>query len=132
MELLAYRENIVHGITLDSQGFISCITETVYRQDKPVQYLYGLCIHTQKALQCTELRCEYYDYDEEGLCRSQMHQLNIPLQNISDFIPEKYASLLRQPIYRGDQYRFERKDGFLAGYTNENGDFYPARFQRKA
>lgn len=120
-EYLVYGENIVHGITVDRSGRVSTITEEIHAQGKLQQFLHCLCTPTKGGFSCREIDCESYEYDDEGLFRCTRCHFSSPSKDIPEV-----------PIYRCDQCLFERKDGFLTGYTSEMGDFYPARFQRKA
>lgn len=131
IEYLVYGDNTVHGITVDKDGRISTIAEETYTQEKLRQFLRCLCSPTIDGFCCLEIDCESYEYDSEGLCSCTMHHLITPPQDT----PESLKDLMPQmpyPIYRRDQYLFERKGGFLTGYTNAKGVFYPVRFRRKA
>ena len=127
-EYLVYNESTVHGITVDRDGRISTITEETYARGKLQQFLHGLCLPTKDGFCCREIDCESYEYDSKGLRSCMRHHLIIPPQDT----PETLKDLLPQIPYPIYQCLFERKDGFLTGYTNQMGVFYPARFQRKA
>lgn len=130
-EYLVYGDSTVYGITVEKDGRISTITEEIYAQGKLRQFLRCLCIPTKDGFGCQEIDCESYEYDSEGLCSCMMHHFMTPPQDV----PEALSGLIPPmpyPIYRCDQYLFERKDGFLTGYTNTKGNSYPVRFRRKA
>ena len=130
-EYLVYNENTIYGLNVDRNGSVSTVTEEIYAHGTLQQFQSCLCLPTKDGFCCQEIDCESYEYDNDGLYSCVRHHLIIPAQDI----PEVLKDLLPQmpfPIYRRDQYQFERKEGFLTGYTNEMGDFYPARFQRKA
>lgn len=120
-EYLVYNESTVYGLNVDRDGRVSTITEETYAQGKLQQFLRCLCLPTKDGFCCQEIDCESYEYDSEGLYRCTRSHFSPPSKDIPDV-----------PLYRCDRCLFERKDGFLTGYTSEMGDFYPARFQRKA
>jgi hypothetical protein len=130
-EYLEYSENVVHGILLSNDGYISTVTEETYANGKLIQYLYALCRTSDNSFFCQDISCEEYEYDEDGLCSCAMHTLTLPLQDPPDFLKELILPFMRQPIYRGDFYRFERKDGYLSAYTSGQHT-YRINVRRKA
>ena len=131
LEYLVYSENVVYGILLDTDGGISVVTEETYANNKLVQYLHGLCIPSGNSFHCQEIDCEEYEYDAEGLCCCQMHNLLLPQQDPPDFLKNVILPFMRHPIYRGSSYLFERTDGYLSGYTCDQHT-YRVRIRRKA
>ena len=102
-EYLIYDEAAVYGITFNAFG-MEAITEEVYEDGRLVRYLHGLCTDFDNAVECGQLECELYSYEENRLCGCQWHRLSIPQKEIPDFMKEFASILPRHPIYQCDSF----------------------------
>ena len=130
-EYLVRIDRAVYGITLDNHGCLCSITEEIYRNGRLVSYLYGLCLPFSDGPRCCEVTCEYYGYDEAGLESCQIHHILFPPENIPAFLEGMERPGPQRPIYRQDNYVFQRKDGYLSSYSNGKHT-YQVYTQRKA
>ena len=128
-EYLTYCDSRIFGVTVSEQGEVMSLTEEVYAEGRIVSYLYGLCLNPEGTVKIAELSCEYYTYDEEGLCGTQWHRY-IHADTEGSFSGKK-PLWMQQPFYRTDSYRFVRKNGYLDSYTNGIST-YKVRSRRKA
>lgn len=105
-EYLIYDQRAVYGITFNTYGDLEAVTEEIYEDGKLVRYLHCLCTAFHEVVECTQLECEHYSYEENRLCGCQWHRLSLPLKEIPDFM-KKFASILpRHPIYQKDSFSF--------------------------
>ena len=132
VEYLVYEGNTIYGITFDSCGHPDIITEEVYHDRKLTSYMYGLCVYTKRDICLSELTCEYYDYDEAGLCSFQNHRIAFLPKNPPDYLKDLIPPICYEaPVYNHSEYLFQRENGYLSSFTT-NGHTYPALVQRKA
>ena len=129
-EYLIYQDNRIWGIMIAPGGEVRSITEEVYENGRIVSYLYGLFSFPADPVKCYELTSEYYFYDDQGICETHWHRYMQPPEKLPAFLNSDW--LPQCPIYRCVKYRFQRKDGYLSGVTDENGPTYPIKIKRKA
>ena len=130
-EYLVYKNNTVYGITFDACNHPHTITEEIYENGCIKRYLLGLFFPSGGSCRCTEVTCECYDYDKEGLRGCEVHHYKKPLEISHGFITDSFAELMLQPMYRHSAYLFERRDGYLASYS-DGTHTYQVHVQRKA
>ncbi len=110
------------GIMHDSQGYLNTLTKEVYREGKLQSYACG----SFSPIDCENQRLhllfiEDYAYDSDGLQSCQQHDYTV----IPKDIPKPMRKLMRsmslgsEPIYRYEEYIFERANGLLSGYRNQ-------------
>lgn len=104
-EYLIYDEGAVYGITFNTYG-IEAITEEIYEDGKLVRYLHCLCTAFDNVVECMELECEHYSYEENRLCGCQWHRLSIPPKEIPDFMKEFAYIIPHLPVYQKDSFSF--------------------------
>ena len=104
-EYLIYDECAVYGITFNAYG-IEAITEEVYEDGKLVRYIHCLYTSFDNTVECMQLECEHYSYEENHLCGCQWHRLSIPQKEIPDFLKEFASVLPRLPVYQKESYTF--------------------------
>lgn len=98
-EYIAYDNQAIWGITLDSMGRIYTVTKEKYDNGRIQNYLFALVSSYEGLFSCDRLRYEEYVYDDVGLKKSIMHF----------FHPKGH--------YEQTIYDFERASGFLSQYT---------------
>lgn len=129
-EYLITQDNAVYGITYDRTHAAYIITEEVYQDGKLIQYTHCLCPSLNGSAQCVELRCEKYQYDEEGLYHCTWHKYS-NLSDLPSVCTDASLSSYLMPTYDRSDYLFKRRDKFLVSYTT-NGITYHPRIQRRA
>ena len=116
-ELLFYEGNCIYGITVCRDGTLEAITEEVFQDGKCICYTHCLCTVFDGRIDCIEISSERYIYEAETM-QVQWHSLVIPSQKTLEFAKTMGLSIWSHPIYRRDQYLFERKDGKLIWLEN--------------
>ena len=117
-EFLFYEENRIYGITVRSDGTLEAITEEIFQNGKCICYTYCLCTSFNGVIRCGDIRSECYTYGADVM-QAQWHRLIIPLQETLEFAKTMGWSVSSCPIYRKDQYLFEKKDGkFILAENN--------------
>lgn len=118
-EYLFYGETTRLGVLLDENGIIKTIAEEVFEQELIVRYSEATVYPDEHDYFCAEIRTEQYIRDEIGLyiCETE------------NFYP--YVSYFQNK----DRAVFERKNGYLTGYTvsyypieNADEDKYDRKF----
>lgn len=132
-EYLVYEGNTVYGIALAPDGSLRSISEETYENGRIKAYLFASLLSFGGEFSCSNLDCELYGYDSEGLLTYEMVNTLIPPRQ--DTVPESmrsfFGNLIPGPLCRRSKYRFRRENGYLVSYTD--GEYeYQALAQRKA
>lgn len=130
-EYLSYENNRVYGFMFDAYGRLCTLTEEIYENDKIVSYSHCLCLTFDTVVRCASLEREDYFYDAEGLCCCEWYDYHTP-SALPTNLPEAILSLqLPVPVYRHNQYAFNRRNGYIESYVCNGLTYYP-RFRKKA
>lgn len=132
-EYLVRDETRVIGILLDSDGELKTISEEIIQDGMLLSFLQAKFWFGASPRECQEITAEYYAYDENGLLSTQLHELMLPMKKFPAFLQDVAGSspFLQQPIYRSNEFLFERADGFLTGYRS-HGQLYKGLTKRSA
>lgn len=127
-EYLIRDGELVLGIMHDGQGDLTTITKEIYQEGRLQSYIHSLFLPGEEGSQCLQLTIEDYNYDKAGLHSCQWHDYMAIPKRIPDAMRELMRSMpfLLQPVYRHEEYVFERTEGFLSSYRNQ-GRLYTGR-----
>lgn len=121
------------GIMLGSDEQLKTVSEEIVQDGKLLSFLQAKFWLGSSPRGCQEITAEHYVYDENGLLSSQWHELMLPMKEIPAFLRDVAVSspFLQQPIYRSNEFLYERADGFLSGYRS-HGQLYKGLTKRSA
>lgn len=110
-EYLLYQNNIVYGVTVGMNGRLMSVTEEEYAGGKLQSYIWAFYSGEELNLNCNQMDCEKYYYDDKGLLDWDYYQIYFSWEKEapSGFIKHK-------------RYRFTREEGYLKSFTLVNND----------
>ena len=131
-EYLVYEDDRIFGLTVSCGGDLSYFTEELWSDGKLTDYSNGLFLPKDGEYFCIEISQEHYTYDVQGLSACEMHRfMQTPF--IHPGVPETVLARIPQMVYQHiGKFRFQRKNGFLISYTNQQGHAYQVHTKRKA
>lgn len=133
-EYLIHDGERVLGVQCFADGKLNAVTEEIIRDGLLTSYTQAQILWQNNRNTCHILNTEIYSYDENGLCSSQLHELMQPPGEIPANLRQFFQgaeAFLQQPVYRHDQFLFERSNGMLNGYQCQ-GRFYQGCAKRSA
>lgn len=113
-EYLVYQDNLIYGITVGMGGKILSVSEEKYTNRVLENYICAFYAEDGTGLNCLQMDCEQYIYDQCGLLDWNYYQLYYSWENVapSGFIEHK-------------RYRFARENGMLKSFFRVNNDGTP-------
>lgn len=104
-EFLSHSDHVTMGITMDTTGQLTAVSEEAHQEGKLQTYRYAQYCQLEQEAVCFSLRIEQYRYDDEGLYEC----------DVLTFAPVSQ-------IVEHDAYLFSRKEGCLDRYIVKHYD----------
>lgn len=131
-EYLVYEEHCIYGITMSKDGNLTYFTEEALECGRLTDYSHCMFLPLNGVPSCLEISQEHYEYDTQGLSSCDMHHY-MQTKATPPGLPESVLAMIPKEVCRHiGKFQFQRENGLLVSYTNQQGREYQVLTQRKA